>query len=181
MLCRIISYHITPYHNTTYHRTMSYRITSHHTTSCHIILCHVISYYVKSYHTIPHHTTSHHTTSYHTTSYHFIAHHVIPVSMQKRTLLGRRTYIGRYRLSEHQIRGWIAVSAEELQGEGSHERIVLFTHAGITHVRRARSRRSEGRAFTIRYCIALCHSIVYYIIITSCYNNMIWHKYYSVT
>ena len=35
------------------------------------------------------------------------------------------------RLSKHQIRGWRAVSAEELQGEGSHKRSVFFTDTRI--------------------------------------------------
>ena len=34
------------------------------------------------------------------------------------------------RLSEHQIRGWIAIYAEDLQGKGSHRRSVFFTDTG---------------------------------------------------
>ena len=36
------------------------------------------------------------------------------------------------RLSEHQLSGWIAFSADRLQGEGAHERIVLFTDTGMS-------------------------------------------------
>ena len=43
----------------------------------------------------------------------------------KNTLLRRTVLLGR-RLSEHQIRGWIAVSAEGLQGEGSPKTSVVF-------------------------------------------------------
>ena len=35
------------------------------------------------------------------------------------------------RLSEHQIRGCRAVSAEWLQGKGSHKRNIIFAHTGI--------------------------------------------------
>ena len=46
-------------------------------------------------------------------------------------------------LSEHQIRGWIAVSAEGLQGEGSPKRISFFTDAGMKARRPARRASRE--------------------------------------
>ena len=43
---------------------------------------------------------------------------IIPVSVNKKHSSGEE-HIQEDRLSEHQMRGWIAVSAEELPGEGS--------------------------------------------------------------
>ena len=56
---------------------------------------------------------------------------MVPVSVNK-TLLGRRTHIGN-RLSELQIRGWIAVSAEELPVKGWPKRTVFSQTPVVPH------------------------------------------------
>ena len=58
---------------------------------------------------------------------------MLPVSVKK-TFLQRITQVGS-ELSEHQIRGWRAVSAAGFHGQGSHKRNVIFTDTGITHMR----------------------------------------------
>ena len=47
----------------------------------------------------------------------------MPVPVKKHS--SREDDLWEDRLSEHQIRGWIEVSAKELPGEGSHERSVF--------------------------------------------------------
>ena len=56
--------------------------------------------------------------------------HLIPVSLKKHSF-GEESP-RENRLSEHQIRGWRAVSAAELHGKASPKRNVSFTDTGTT-------------------------------------------------
>ena len=51
---------------------------------------------------------------------------MIPVSMKKHS--SREEACWEDRLSKHQIRGWIAVSADGLQGKGSPEKVCFHRH-----------------------------------------------------
>ena len=58
---------------------------------------------------------------------------------------------------QHQIRGWIAVSAALLQGKGSQKRSVFFTDTGITPLR-----RSVYRKYPVRSSDSRMHHYVRY-------------------
>ena len=68
-----------------------------------------------------------------------LSHPSSPTGVCDKNTPPEKKTLWKIRLAKHQIRGWRAVSASGLQGEGSRKRNVFFTGTGSTHQRGLRS------------------------------------------